>query len=68
VIDVPEVEAAEVAAAFEKYGLTAEQAKPVVDALRQNPVAWVDFMMRYELGLEAPQPGPGISQRDDDCG
>jgi VIT1/CCC1 family predicted Fe2+/Mn2+ transporter len=30
--------------------------KPVVDALRKRPEAWVDFMMRFELGLEKPDP------------
>jgi len=60
VIEVPEVEAAEVAAAFVEYGLTLEQAAPVVAALRQNPTMWVNFMMRYELGLEKPQPGRAI--------
>jgi predicted membrane protein (TIGR00267 family) len=28
----------------------------VVDTLRKRPEAWVDFMMRFELGLEAPDP------------
>jgi VIT1/CCC1 family predicted Fe2+/Mn2+ transporter len=27
-----------------------------VDALRRQPKAWVDFMMRFELGLEPPDP------------
>jgi hypothetical protein len=30
--------------------------KPVVDALRKRPRAWVDFMMRFELELEEPHP------------
>ena len=29
-------------------------AAPVLTALKQNPTAWVDFMMRFELGLEKP--------------
>jgi len=28
-----------------------------VAALRQREHAWVDFMMRFELGLERPEPG-----------
>jgi VIT1/CCC1 family predicted Fe2+/Mn2+ transporter len=28
----------------------------VVTALRRSPNAWVDFMMRFELGLEEPDP------------
>jgi hypothetical protein len=30
--------------------------EPVVDAMRQRPAAWVDFMMRFELGPEKPDP------------
>ena len=29
---------------------------PVVEALRRRPDGWVDFMMRFELGLEKPDP------------
>jgi vacuolar iron transporter family protein len=37
-------------------GLTEEQAAPVVPAICSDPKRWGDFMMRYELGLEAPDP------------
>lgn len=53
---VPETEAREVAEVFQSYGLTAKESKPLVDALRKRPKAWVDFMMRFELGLEEPDP------------
>lgn len=53
--EIPEEEAREVSELFQSYGLTAEEATPLVDALRQRPEAWVDFMMRFELGLEKPQ-------------
>jgi len=53
---VPDVEAAEVAEVFQSYGLTADESAPIVRALRARPDAWVDFMMRFELGLEAPDP------------
>jgi vacuolar iron transporter family protein len=52
----PEVEAAEVAEVLESYGLKSEESKPVVDALRSRPQSWIDFMMRFELGLEKPDP------------
>jgi VIT1/CCC1 family predicted Fe2+/Mn2+ transporter len=52
----PDIEAGEVADVFQTYGLTAEESKPIVDALRKRPQAWVDFMMRFELGLEKPDP------------
>src|SRR5881296_1228661 len=50
----PELEATEVAELLQYYGLTPEQSAPVVDALRQRPEAWRDFMLRFELGLEMP--------------
>jgi VIT1/CCC1 family predicted Fe2+/Mn2+ transporter len=54
--ETPDVEAEEVAQVFRSYGLPAEQINTVVAALRQRPQAWVDFMMRFELGLEKPNP------------
>jgi len=56
VAQIPEVEAEEVAIVFREYGLTDEESRPVVEALRKRPKAWVDFMMRFELGLEKPEP------------
>ncbi|ONM21711.1 Vacuolar iron transporter 1 [Zea mays] len=29
---------------------------PVVTSLRNNPKAWLEFMMKFELGLEKPEP------------
>jgi vacuolar iron transporter family protein len=54
--DKPEAEAAEVVEVLESYGVRPEDAKPLVDSLRRNPAGWVDFMMRFELGLERPDP------------
>jgi VIT1/CCC1 family predicted Fe2+/Mn2+ transporter len=42
---------------FEEYGVEREESATVLSALKRNPRAWVDFMMRFELGLEAPEPG-----------
>ncbi|MEO8744145.1 MAG: VIT1/CCC1 transporter family protein [Candidatus Dormiibacterota bacterium] len=53
---VPDVEAREVEQVFEAYGLTPDESRPVVEALRRRPQQWVEFMMRYELGLEKPDP------------
>ena len=39
---------------FEQYAVDRAAATPVLDALKRNPKAWVDFMMRFELGLEEP--------------
>jgi VIT1/CCC1 family predicted Fe2+/Mn2+ transporter len=41
---------------FEQYSVDRTAAAPVLAALKQNPTAWVDFMMRFELGLELPAP------------
>src|SRR5205823_2716472 len=51
-----EVEAEEVMELLQSHGLTAEESAPVVEALRRRPEAWRDFMMRFELGLEKPDP------------
>ena len=56
IVEIPEIEAREVADVFQSYGLTATESKPIVDALRKQPQSWVDFMMRFELGLEKPDP------------
>lgn len=41
---------------FGQYSVDRASAAPVLEALKQNPAAWVDFMMRFELGLEEPAP------------
>jgi vacuolar iron transporter family protein len=51
---VPGAEQAEVEAVLGSYGLTREQIAPILAAFRARPAAWVDFMMRFELGLEQP--------------
>ena len=56
----PEQEAAEIVDVFKAYGVSAQQCAPVVAALRTNREAWVNFMMRFELGLEQPDPGRAI--------
>jgi len=54
--EIPDAEAKEVSDVFASYGVSAEAAAPVVAALRARQDAWVDFMMRFELGLETPDP------------
>ena len=39
---------------FEQYGVERAESASVLQALKRNPTAWVDFMMRFELGLEEP--------------
>jgi VIT1/CCC1 family predicted Fe2+/Mn2+ transporter len=46
---------------FQCYGLTEEETVPVVASLQKRPTAWVDFMMRFELGLERPDPSRALT-------
>jgi len=55
-ITVPKVESQEITGIFEAYGIAPKDSASVVAALRLNRKAWVDFMMRFELGLEIPDP------------
>jgi len=56
IIHKSEAEAQEVSDIFQTYGLTPEESATVVKSLRQRPKDWVAFMMRFELGLEEPNP------------
>ena len=56
IVEKPDAERAEVAAVFAVYGLSESESAPVVAALAKRPAAWRDFMMRFELGLEEPDP------------
>src|SRR5882724_6059410 len=56
VAEIPHEEMREVAEVFQSYGLTEEETRPIVQALRKQPKNWIDFMMRFELGLERPDP------------
>jgi len=56
VAEIPHEEMREVAEVFQEYGLTQEETWPLVEALRRQPKKWIDFMMRFELGLEKPDP------------
>lgn len=54
--EVPDEEAREVQRVFTDYGLAPEESVHVTTALTKRPQQWVDFMMRFELGLEEPDP------------
>jgi VIT1/CCC1 family predicted Fe2+/Mn2+ transporter len=56
VVQLPAAEAEEVAQVFRGYGLAEPEIAPILAAFKTRPAAWVDFMMRFELGLEAPDP------------
>jgi VIT1/CCC1 family predicted Fe2+/Mn2+ transporter len=61
ILEKPEMEKAEVAEVLETWGLTAAEAAPVIESISRRPEAWVDFMMRFELGLERPDPKRALS-------
>lgn len=56
VAEIPHEEMREVSEVFQEYGLSEEETRPIVEALRRQPKKWIDFMMRFELGLEKPEP------------
>jgi VIT1/CCC1 family predicted Fe2+/Mn2+ transporter len=53
-------ERAEVHHILESYGLEQEQRAQILAAFERKPKTWVDWMMRFELGLEAPEPGRAV--------
>lgn len=55
-LELPDQEVEEVAKVFREYGLSDAEMAPVVNAICSNQNRWVQFMMRFELGLEEPDP------------
>lgn len=55
-VELPEREREEVADVFRGYGMSERDLAPVVDAICADQKHWVDFMMKFELGFEAPDP------------
>lgn len=56
IITRPDDEVNEVLEVFRQYGLKDAESMAIVNSLRQRPKDWVTFMMRFELGLEQPDP------------
>ncbi|KAI9333667.1 VIT family-domain-containing protein [Obelidium mucronatum] len=56
VIELPEREEEEIIELFEPYELDRTALQPLLDVLKANPDKWVEFMMKYELNLEKPDP------------
>ena len=54
--EMPEQEAAEVADVLRSNGLEDANVVSVMNSIRADKKGWVDFMMRFELGLEEPDP------------
>jgi vacuolar iron transporter family protein len=55
-MELPDIETYEVVKVFQDYGLSREEMDPIVKAITSDQKKWVDFMMRFELGLEEPDP------------
>jgi VIT1/CCC1 family predicted Fe2+/Mn2+ transporter len=51
---IPEKEKQEVKLVFAHYGINEETQNIIADELAKDKDKWVDFMMKYELGLEKP--------------
>src|SRR5262249_37023141 len=56
IIEKPEEEKLEVEEVFRSYGLESEQIAPILKAFQGKPQQWVNFMMRFELGIDEPDP------------
>jgi len=54
--ELPDRESEEVAEIFRGYGMQEAEIAPVVRAISADRKRWVDFMMRFELGFEEPDP------------
>jgi VIT1/CCC1 family predicted Fe2+/Mn2+ transporter len=54
--EIPDEEAAEVARVFQGWGLTDQQIEPLVASIISDHDRWVSFMMKFELGLDEPDP------------
>ena len=55
-LELPKKEREEVADVFRGYGMAEADIAPVVEAIAADQNHWVDFMMKFELGLEEPDP------------
>jgi VIT1/CCC1 family predicted Fe2+/Mn2+ transporter len=60
IIDLPEVEAAEVRDVLQSFGVEPADAATVIASMRKKPEKWLEFMMRFELGLDAPDPARAL--------
>lgn len=55
-VELPDKETEEVVEIFRGYGMTEAEMAPVIRAVTSDQKRWVDFMMRFELGFEEPDP------------
>ncbi|HTU26578.1 MAG TPA: VIT1/CCC1 transporter family protein [Pirellulales bacterium] len=55
--EIPHREQEEVATVFRGFGLEEAQVEQVVRAVCSDRTRWIDFMMKFELGLDEPDAG-----------
>ncbi len=56
IIELPHKEREEVADILKEWGIKEEHVETAVDEISSDHDRWVEFMMKYELGLEKPEP------------
>lgn len=56
IIDLPHIERKEVEDILKEWGFEEEVLQKAVDHICSDRDRWVDFMIKYELGLEKPHP------------
>ncbi|HJV45949.1 MAG TPA: VIT1/CCC1 transporter family protein [Bacillota bacterium] len=56
IVELPDHERAEVMEVLTEWGMGEKEANLATDAITKNPDKWIDFMMKFELGLEEPEP------------
>ncbi len=61
--EIPHEEADEVKRLLAEYGISPGVQAKVAEELSKDHSKWVDFMMRFELGLQKPDPGRRLGQR-----
>jgi VIT1/CCC1 family predicted Fe2+/Mn2+ transporter len=61
IVEKTDIERGEVLEILESYGLTRDESLPILAAFERRPKVWVDWMMRFELGLEEPDPGRAVT-------
>lgn len=54
--ECPQDEEDEIVEILEPYGLDRQALQPLIDQLKSDPEKFVDFMMKFELNLECPDP------------
>ena len=56
IVELPERERQEVEDIVRTWGIDGEAMEKAVTAITKDHDKWLDFMMKYELGLETPDP------------